>query len=50
MLEAVYYDTPNLRLLAEGVTLRRRTGGEDAGWHLKLPVGALITGRKCGCR
>ena len=40
MLEAVYYDTPNLRLLAEGVTLRRRTGGEDAGWHLKLPVGA----------
>jgi inorganic triphosphatase YgiF len=39
-LEAVYYDTPNLRLLAEGVTLRRRTGGEDAGWHLKLPVGA----------
>ena len=23
-----------------GVTLRRRTGGEDAGWHLKLPAGA----------
>ncbi len=38
LLEAVYYDTPDLRLLAEGVTLRRRTGGADAGWHLKLPV------------
>ncbi len=40
LLEAVYYDTPDLRLLAEGVTLRRRTGGGDAGWHLKLPVAA----------
>lgn len=38
-LEAVYFDTPDLRLLAAGVTLRRRTGGPDAGWHLKLPVG-----------
>ena len=38
LLEAVYYDTPDLQLLAEGVTLRRRTGGGDAGWHLKLPV------------
>ena len=37
-LEAVYYDTPDLRLLADRVTLRRRTGGPDAGWHLKLPV------------
>ena len=39
ILEAVYYDTPDLRLLRDGVTLRRRTGGLDAGWHLKLPVG-----------
>lgn len=38
-LEAVYYDTADLRLARGGVTLRRRTGGEDAGWHLKLPVG-----------
>uniref|UniRef100_UPI000AD172F1 CYTH domain-containing protein n=1 Tax=Cellulosimicrobium cellulans TaxID=1710 RepID=UPI000AD172F1 len=37
-LDALYYDTPDLRLLARGVTLRRRTGGEDAGWHLKLPA------------
>ncbi|MFI1281507.1 CHAD domain-containing protein [Streptomyces sp. NPDC020858] len=37
-LDAVYYDTPDQRLAAEGLTLRRRTGGADAGWHLKLPV------------
>jgi inorganic triphosphatase YgiF len=39
-LEAVYHDTPDLRLLRARVTLRRRTGGPDAGWHLKLPAGA----------
>ncbi|MET7761658.1 CYTH and CHAD domain-containing protein [Streptomyces sp. NPDC005393] len=38
-LDATYYDTPGRRLLADGITLRRRTGGDDAGWHLKLPVG-----------
>ncbi|MFC1443397.1 CYTH and CHAD domain-containing protein [Streptacidiphilus sp. N1-10] len=38
-LDAVYYDTVDLRLLEHGITLRRRTGGHDAGWHLKLPVG-----------
>ena len=38
-LDAVYYDTADLRLLAHRVTLRRRTGGHDAGWHLKLPAG-----------
>ncbi|MFJ4812860.1 CYTH and CHAD domain-containing protein [Streptomyces longwoodensis] len=37
-LDATYYDTPDLRLAATSVTLRRRTGGSDAGWHLKLPV------------
>lgn len=37
-LDAVYYDTEDLRLAAGSVTLRRRTGGDDAGWHLKLPV------------
>ncbi|WP_228975221.1 CYTH and CHAD domain-containing protein [Streptomyces sp. DH12] len=37
-LDAVYYDTEDLRLAAASVTLRRRTGGADAGWHLKLPV------------
>ncbi|MEU4802792.1 CYTH and CHAD domain-containing protein [Actinosynnema sp. NPDC023587] len=37
-LEAVYYDTADLRLARAGLTLRRRVGGDDAGWHLKLPV------------
>ena len=38
-LEADYYDTDDLRLIRAGVTLRRRTGGDDPGWHLKLPLG-----------
>ncbi|WP_143065983.1 MULTISPECIES: CYTH domain-containing protein, partial [unclassified Streptomyces] len=37
-LDADYYDTPDLRLAAHTLTLRRRTGGTDEGWHLKLPV------------
>ncbi|MYY12893.1 CHAD domain-containing protein [Streptomyces sp. SID4919] len=37
-LDAVYYDTADQRLAAASITLRRRTGGDDAGWHLKLPV------------
>ncbi|MEE4420419.1 CYTH and CHAD domain-containing protein [Streptomyces bugieae] len=37
-LDALYYDTADQRLAADGVTFRRRTGGPDAGWHLKLPV------------
>ena len=40
LLDAVYYDTADLRLIGAGITLRRRTGGGDAGWHLKLPAGA----------
>jgi CHAD domain-containing protein len=39
-LEAEYYDTDDLRLIRTGITLRRRRGGDDAGWHLKLPLGA----------
>ncbi|HEY6748559.1 MAG TPA: CYTH and CHAD domain-containing protein [Mycobacteriales bacterium] len=34
-LAAVYYDTADLRLAADKVALRRRTGGSDAGWHVK---------------
>jgi len=37
-LTATYLDTSDLRLARWGVTLRRREGGPDAGWHLKLPV------------
>ncbi len=36
-LDAAYYDTKDLALLHSRVTLRRRTGGTDAGWHLKTP-------------
>lgn len=39
LLEAVYFDTPGHDLAAHRITLRRRTGGPDAGWHLKLPAG-----------
>jgi CHAD domain-containing protein len=35
-LEALYFDTTDLALAGHGATLRRRTGGDDAGWHLKL--------------
>jgi inorganic triphosphatase YgiF len=38
LLVASYFDTSDLRLAAARITLRRRTGGPDEGWHLKLPV------------
>lgn len=37
-LDALYFDTAELALASRRITLRRRTGGHDAGWHLKLPV------------
>jgi inorganic triphosphatase YgiF len=51
-LDATYFDTPGDRggrggwggrggrLAASKITLRRRTGGSDEGWHLKLPADA----------
>ena len=38
-LRAIYYDTRQRTLQRLGVTLRRRTGGADAGWHLKVADG-----------
>ena len=38
-LDATYFDTADAELARHGITLRRRTGGDDAGWHLKLPAG-----------
>lgn len=38
-LDATYFDTPIHDLARNKITLRRRTGGSDAGWHLKLPSG-----------
>ncbi|WP_329048010.1 CYTH and CHAD domain-containing protein [Amycolatopsis sp. NBC_01488] len=40
ILDASYYDTETFALARSGITLRRRVGGHDAGWHLKLPVSA----------
>ena len=37
-LRAEYHDTPGLDLARHGFTLRRRTGGDDEGWHLKSPA------------
>jgi CHAD domain-containing protein len=37
-MTAIYFDTPDLRLFRSRITLRRRSGGPDEGWHLKLPV------------
>jgi inorganic triphosphatase YgiF len=39
-LSATYFDTADQRLAASKITLRRRTGGTDEGWHLKLPEGS----------
>ena len=37
-LSATYFDTDELDLFRNRITLRRRVGGPDEGWHLKLPV------------
>ena len=45
-MTAVYYDTADLRLFRWKITLRRREGGPDEGWHLKLPVDARDDGAR----
>jgi CHAD domain-containing protein len=37
-LEATYFDTADLRLVAAGLALGRCTGDGDAGWHLTAPA------------
>ncbi len=39
-LEATYFDTRDLTLAGAGITVRRRVGGDDQGWHLKVPGAA----------
>lgn len=34
-LAATYYDVPDRALAAAGIAVRQRTGGHDAGWHVK---------------
>lgn len=36
-MRAVYYDTADRALSRGRITMRRRVGGEDQGWHVKLP-------------
>ncbi len=44
-LQAVYYDTPDLRLLRRGVTLRFRSGEPPGGvWTAKLPAATPAVG------
>ena len=45
-LQAVYLDTADLRLARDKITLRRRTGGPDEGWHVKLPVAGAALGTR----
>ncbi len=39
-LEAEYFDTERGDLAAHRIVLRRRRGGADEGWHIKLPAAA----------
>lgn len=45
-MTAVYHDTASLALFRWGTTLRRRQGGPDEGWHLKLPVPGADAGAR----
>ena len=49
-LKSVYFDTADRGLLDLGVTLRRRVGGGDAGWQLKVPAGSARTELRSGSR
>ena len=35
-LEAIYFDTPDATLGIQRVAVRKRVGGKDEGWHMKL--------------
>ena len=41
-----YVDTPDLRLFRWGITLRRREGSGDSGWHIKVPVAGIDSGAR----
>lgn len=45
-LSALYVDTQDLALTRQKITMRRRTGGKDAGWHIKLPATSAQAGRQ----
>lgn len=45
-LTAVYFDTEDLRLAREGITLRHRSGDGADGWQLKRPVHGARVGTR----
>jgi CHAD domain-containing protein len=49
-LKNTYYDTAERDLQRSRLTLRKRVGGPDAGWHLKVPAGAARTEIHSGSR
>jgi inorganic triphosphatase YgiF len=49
-LENTYFDTPRAGLRLFEVTLRRRVGGSETGWQLKVPSGTARTELQSGGR
>src|SRR5512133_3528431 len=47
-LDNTYFDTPGFGLRLFGVTLRRRVGGSETGWQLKVPHGTARTELQSG--
>ena len=49
-LHNTYFDTPGAGLRLFGITLRRRVGGSETGWQLKVPSGTARTELQSGSR
>ena len=49
-LDSTYFDTPSAGLRLFGVTLRRRVGGAETGWQLKVPNGTSRMELQSGSR
>jgi hypothetical protein len=49
-LDNTYFDTPGAALRLFGITLRRRVGGSETGWQLKVPNGTARTELRLGSR
>jgi CHAD domain-containing protein len=49
-LDNTYFDTPGAGLRLFGITLRRRVGGSETGWQLKVPNSTARTELQTGSR
>ena len=49
-LDDTYFDTPGGGLSLFGITLRRRVGGSETGWQLRVPNGTARTELQSGSR